>query len=71
MVRMEVSGKVIRLLMALNEHGVTVEELYDWIATSVERELECTQGDESDRLSAICKALYQFEDKNIRNSYSE
>lgn len=67
MVRMEVSGKVIRLLMALNDHGVTVEELYRWIIMSVEWELgnDDTEGIESDRLNAICKALYKFEDENI------
>lgn len=65
MVRKEVSGKVIRLLMALNDHGVTVNELYRWIIMSVEWELGNTEGVESDRLSAIRKALYKFEDENI------
>lgn len=65
MVRKEVSGKVIRLLMALNDHGVTVNELYRWIIMSVERELGNAEGVESDRLIAICKALYKFEDENI------
>ncbi|MGG3841806.1 hypothetical protein [Anoxybacillus kestanbolensis] len=65
MVRKEVSGKVIRLLMALNDHGVTVNELYRWIIMSVEWELGNTEGAESDRLSAIRKALYKFEDENI------
>lgn len=65
MVRMEVSGKVIRLLMALNSCGVTVEELYNWIAAGVEREFEYVEEDKCDRLDAICKALYEFEMDNI------
>lgn len=37
MMRMEVSEKVIRLLMVLNDYGVTVEELFNWMLASVER----------------------------------
>ncbi|MCL6586959.1 MAG: hypothetical protein K6T72_10690 [Anoxybacillus sp.] len=69
MVRTEVSEKVIRLLMVLNDYGVTVEDLFNWILASVEREFEETEGDERDRFNAICKALYQFEIENICNSY--
>lgn len=65
MVRMEVSGKVIRLLMSLNDCGVTVEELYHWIVAGVEREFEHAEQDKFDRLDAICKALYEFGMDNI------